>query len=185
MSIRDFLFDRRVAFVQRWHARQTIGSETLAEHQYFVARDALLIATALHHYGIAKPLISECVARALVHDEVEKVTGDVSGEAKRAFPAMKEMLSQVEYSIINGPLYAMLPKAMGDTYRALTTNAMTHHDLEGQIVKYADKVEAYLFSVTEAAHNSLFIPVVQQIAGELEELQWPWLISLRQETGVP
>lgn len=185
MGIRDFLFDRRVAFVQRWHARQSIGTESLAEHQYFVARDAMLVAHALIFYDIAKPDVGECVARALVHDEVEKVTGDVSGQAKREYPEMKALLTKIETEIIAGTLYDMLPDPIAMLYRSLTLSATDHHDLEGQIVKYADKLEAYLFSVTEAAHNSLFNEVVTQIGAELEELRWDWLTALRKETGIP
>ena len=55
--------------------------------------------------------------------------------------------------------------------------------IESQIVKYADKLDAYLFSRTEVAMgNSLMSPVLQEIEKELEKLDWPWLRALRKET---
>jgi 5'-deoxynucleotidase YfbR-like HD superfamily hydrolase len=58
--------------------------------------------------------------------------------------------------------------------------------LEQQIVKYADSLEALLFAETEVAiGNTLMADVVQQVRGELATRQWPWLVELRKETGLP
>lgn len=188
MSIRDQLFDRRNAFIVRWHARQTTKTETLAEHHYFVTRDAELIARALVYYKIAKPNIADVLMMAMVHDEPEKEIGDVSGEAKRVYPQLRETLVMIEQGVIDKILYNGLPTAIGDHYRKLTRRitGSQEDDLESQIVKYADKLEAYLFAYTEVQQgNSLMDDVVVRILQELEALTWPWLAELRRETGLP
>lgn len=193
MSIRDYLYDRRNGFVMRWHARQTQRQETLAEHHYFVTRDALLIGQALRYYHIAEPNLHDIMLMAMIHDEVEKETGDVSGETKRRFPELKKKLNEIERVIIDEQLFNNLPGRIGDEYRALALRVSAgvdggtdSEDLEGQIVKYADKLEAYLFALTELnVGNSLMNPVVAAIEREMEALYWPWLVELRKETGLP
>lgn len=188
MSIRNALFDRRDAFVVRWHARQTVRTETLAEHHYFVARDAELIARALHYYHIAEPLIPDVLMMAMVHDEPEKETGDVSGEAKRLYPELKSVLAKIERGVIDNILFSGLPTPLGNYYRALAHRITdpAKDDLEAQIVKYADKLEAYLFAFTEVRQgNGLMVDVVSRITQELDGLTWEWLVELRRETGLP
>ncbi len=187
-GIRSYLFDRRDAFVVRWHARQTARTETLAEHHYFVTRDAELIARALHYYGIAEPSISDVVMMAMVHDEPEKETGDISGEAKRLYPELKKVLEKIEAGVIEKLLFNGLPEVLGDYYRnlAMRITQPETDDLEAQIVKYADKLEAYLFAYTEVQQgNSLMQEVVFVVQQELDTLTWDWLTSLRRETGLP
>lgn len=188
MSIRDMLFDRRNAFITRWHARQTQREESLAEHNGFMARDAELIARALHYYGIAKPNILDVMSMALVHDEAEKLLGDVSGEAKRIYPKLKETLCEIEQGIIDTVLFDGLPTPLGDYYRNLAKRITEplEDDLEAQIVKYADKLEAYLFAYIDVKlGNSLMAEVETRIMQEFEGLTWPWLRELRRETGLP
>lgn len=188
MSIRDYLFDRRNGFVFRWHARQTVRQESLAEHHYFVARDTLLICQALLHYGIAEPNTFDAVVIAMIHDEVEKETGDVSGAAKRRYPGLKQKLVEIELGVIDNLLFSSLPDAMGDYYRRMARRISDpdEDDLEVQIVKYADKLEAYLFAKTELdIGNQLMNDVTALIGKELEGLTWPWLCTLRKETGLP
>lgn len=194
MSILSFLQDRRVGFILRWHARQTQRQETLAEHHYFVLHDSLVILDALRHYkileklGIEQPDELHILLMAHFHDMTELESGDVSGAAKRDFPALKRAVDQVERKIAETMLFRDLPDDMAERYRELTCQMATreYRTLEQQIVKYADKLEALLFAETEIRiGNTLMSDVQQQVHGELEELQWPWLVALRKETGLP
>lgn len=190
MAIREYVENRKPGFITRWHARQVLRDESLAEHHYFVARNTLMICRALSHYGIASPNIEDAVTLALSHDDVEQETGDISGSAKRRYPKLRKLMVGVERDIINGLLYEDLPEELGDYYRRLALRVTEFYDegtdLEVQIVKYADKLEALLFAQTEVAlGNSLMNDVAQLIAREVGELEWDWLRSLRQETGLP
>ncbi|MDR7574197.1 MAG: HD domain-containing protein [Armatimonadota bacterium] len=187
-GVRGHIFDRSDAFIVRWHARLTNRRETLAEHHYFVARNVLMICRALAHYGIAEPNTLDAVTLALVHDAVERITGDVSGRLKRLAPELRAVLVEVERRVIDGMLFPSLPDGIGSYYRALARRASDagSDDLEAQIVKYADKLEAYLFAKTELdLGNNLMNDVVALIEGELAELRWGWLAALRERTGLP
>ncbi len=194
MSILSFLQDRRAGFILRWHARQTQRQETLAEHHYFVLHDSLVILDALRHYkileklGIEQPDELHILLMAHFHDMTELESGDVSGAAKRDFPALKRAVDQVERKIADTMLFRDLPDDMAERYRELARQMATqdYRTLEQQIVKYADKLEALLFAETEVKiGNTLMAEVVQQVHGELDALKWPWLVALRKETGLP
>lgn len=188
MGLRTYLESREDSFVLRWHARQTTRQETLAEHHFFVARDVRAVAAMLWHLDIAQPNIAVCVDLALLHDEPEKLTGDVSGQVKRDYPEIKKHLNGIEEDMIRGPLYSYFPTEVAADYIAANLRILhpKPNDLEAQIVKYADKVEAYMFALTEVrVGNSLMQEVVDLITIELAELQWPWLVDLRGHTGVP
>lgn len=194
MSVVSFLEDRRVGFILRWHARQTQRQETLAEHHYFVLHDSLVILDALRHYkileklGIDQPDELHVLLMAHFHDMTELESGDVSGAAKRDFPALKRAVDQVERKIAETMLFRDLPDDMAKRYRELACQMATqeYRTLEQQIVKYADKLEALLFAETEVKiGNTLMVEVVQQVREELKVLTWPWLIALRKETGLP
>lgn len=194
MSIASFLQDRRAGFIIRWHARQTQRQESLAEHHYYVVHDALVILDALRHYRILEKLEIEppdelhILLMAHFHDMTELESGDVSGAAKRDFPALKRAVDQVERKIAETTLFRDLPDEMAERYRELACQ-MAHREyrtLEQQIVKYADKLEALLFAETEMKiGNTLMADVVQQVREELRVLKWPWLVALRKETGLP
>ncbi len=187
MSFQDDMFDRRSAFVERWHARQTQQTQNLAEHHYFVARIAMDIVYALAHYDINMDIdMSEVVSTALLHDEAEKITGDVPGSAKRIFPELRQMVEGLEDKVV-GELYGHIPGEAGEEYTALVRGYNNNQKrIENQIVKYADKLEAWLFARTEVKMgNSLMYHVLEEIGVELMKLEWPWLVALRKEVGLP
>ncbi len=194
MTILSFLQDRRAGFILRWHARQTQRQESLAEHHYFVLHDALVILDALRHYHILEKLELEepnelhILLMAHFHDAAEFESGDVSGAAKREFPALKRAVDQVERKIADTMLFRDLPDDMSVRYRELVRQ-MAHREyrtLEQQIVKYSDKLEALLFAETEVKiGNTLMVEVVQEVRKEMKALSWGWLVELRKETGLP
>lgn len=187
MSIATFLNDRRAGFIMRWHARQTIRAETLAEHHFFTTHDALVIADALRYYGIAEPDTMTVLLLAHFHDAAEFESGDVSGRAKREYPALRKVSHEVERHIVEHVLFNDLPTDLADRYRDFARRAIDDPvTLEQQIVKYADKLEALKFAETEVnVGNSLMTDVVTEVQNECRALDWDWIIRLRRETGLP
>ncbi len=194
MSVLQYLEDRSAGFILRWHARQTLRQETIAEHHFFVVRDVMIIYDAIKHYGIPEKLGLEMPEKAEVlqiahfHDAAEAISGDVSGAAKRDFPTLRRAVHRVERVIVDSYLFRGLPDEIAHEYRWYA-RAMAHErcdTLAQQMVKYADKLEAYFFAQTEIkVGNSLMRDVFEQVAIELRALKWPWLVELRKETGLP
>ena len=187
MSIATFLEDRRAGFITRWHARQTLRQETLAEHHYYVTHDALVIADALWYYKIEKPVILTVLLLAHFHDAAEFESGDVSGRAKREYPELKAVSHKVDRHIIEHVLFKNLPDDLAERYRSFARQSCDAPEtLEQQIVKYADKLEALYFAHTEVkVGNTLMAEVVTEVMKECRALEWSWLVALRKETGLP
>ena len=147
-----------------------------------MARMCMTIVRALRHYEITDPNLEVVLETALIHDEVEKRTGDVPGSAKRRYPEFRKMVEKLEDELVH-EIWDHIPGDTGQRYAELVVVFNRQETIESQIVKYADKLDAYLFSQTEVAMgNSLMSPVLQEIEKELEKLDWPWLRALRKET---
>lgn len=74
--------------VTRFHAQPTIQTQTMAEHQWNAV-------TLFRHFF--PHLVTETSLIAIMyHDAAEIVTGDIPSPAKRAKPAIKVLLDEVE-----------------------------------------------------------------------------------------
>jgi 5'-deoxynucleotidase len=188
-GIEDYLFDRRESFITRWHAEPHIRNESLAEHNYFVTRNALMLCRALQHYEIAIPNIEAIVTMAVVHDELEKETGDISGKAKREYPELKSAIKGIEFDILyENKLYNNVPTDIANKYtsQAIRLFLKEINDLETQVISYTDILEAHIYAKTELSFGNLNMSVVIERTLEwMQELTWPWLQELRKHINIP
>ena len=86
MSFKQDIEDRSAAHIIRWHARPTQQVQNLAEHHFFVARMCMTIVRALRQYEITNPDLELVLETALIHDEVEKPTGEGHGPTNGRYP---------------------------------------------------------------------------------------------------
>lgn len=181
----NYLFNRELGFVERWHAWPTHRKESVAEHSYFVARNALFIARLLKQYKIANPDQSKVLEIALLHDEPEIHTGDISGITKREHPELKELLDNIEKDLIINKMYAGFG-SMAKRYQDMALMSQDKYYLESQIVKYADLLDAHIFITSEwNLGNGYMAEHLQKSNSYMQNLDWPWLDTLREETGLP
>lgn len=186
MSIAILLADRREHDLDRWHSRLMLQPrESLMAHEGSVARIGLIIALALRHYQIAEPDIEAVVAGALAHDVAECLTGDSPGGfLKTKHPTFKAALAEIERAA-EEVIYGTLPAPMAE-YMTAAARRMEEDSLEGQIIEYADKLDAYNFTCAEIALGHIMLepgaPAQTSIAA-LKKMQWPWLQLLRRLTG--
>jgi 5'-deoxynucleotidase YfbR-like HD superfamily hydrolase len=89
-------------------------------------------------------------AYALVHDDVEMITGDVQGITKaRMSDEEKKMLEEKELEGID-LLSSKYPKEInGYSYKELLIHAVKKDCIEAQLVSYVDKLDAYCESLHE------------------------------------
>lgn len=186
MTIKSYLFDRREGFITRWHAEPVLRHESLAEHSYFVARNALMVCHALVHFGIAKPDIGRTMELALTHDLAEKETGDISGKAKRLYPSLKKVLTEIETSEVSEVLFKELPENIGVHYKAIMLLYANCADIESQIVSYVGILDAHAFAQVEfELGNSYALDPYQRTSEWMRQLDWPWLEELRKHVDIP
>ncbi len=72
----------RLQTVPRWGIVRTIQKQTVAEHSFYVALIAPRIAIKLYRWSPADPRMYDLHRYALLHDQLEAVTGDVPAIAK-------------------------------------------------------------------------------------------------------
>lgn len=185
-SIAILLADRREHDLTRWHSRLMLQQrESLMAHEGSVARIGLIITLALRHYRIAEPDIEAVLAGALAHDVSECLTGDSpGGHLKTKHPTFKKALAEIEREA-EAVIYGDLPEAMAE-YMAVAARRKDEDTLEGQIIEYADKLDAYNFACAEVAlgHHMLEAGAPPQTSlAAINKLRWPWLMKLRAATG--
>lgn len=184
LDLEYYLGDKREGFLQRWHTENTIRKESLAEHQWFVTRNAMYICSWLKELEIAEPDVEMCMRMAMFHDEVEIYTGDVNGVAKREWPAIKVALSDAELNVLD-KMFISMP----DDTRSFLLDPMFRYqqfwndDIESQIIKYCDVMEAHFFAKTEVKMGNQYMKIAVTRTEEwLKAMNYPWLESLRSAT---
>jgi len=186
MSIATLLADRREHDLTRWHSRLMLQPrESLMCHEGSVARIGLIVALALRHYEIAEPDIEAVLAGALAHDVAECLTGDSPGGfLKTKHHTFKAALAEIERAA-EIMIYGDLPKSMAE-YMTAAARRMEGDSLEGQIIEYADKLDAYNFACAEVALGHLMLEAgapPQTSLTAINKMRWPWLMKLRAATG--
>lgn len=186
MSIATLLADRREHDLTRWHSRLMLQPrESLMCHEGSVARIGLIIVLALRYYRIDDPNIEKVLAGALAHDVAECLTGDSpGGHLKTKHPTFKAALADIEKEAV-GMIYGGLPKAMAE-YMQMASRRMDSGSLEGQIIEYADKLDAYNFACVEVALGHIMPEEgapPQTCLAAINKMHWPWLETLRGMTG--
>ena len=186
--MRQLLLDRRGAYVLRWHHRPTVWKESLAEHHSFVARTAYILAwlvirhkiwgsnvATMKHIGTP----SEIAVKALFHDEQETLTGDVPGSAKVMFAGAREAIDSWEAQAIP-MLFPDAPQELRTILQNRVLVANDHHDVDGQIIKYADDLSALAY-LEDQVHmgNRAVEDVRDSVLGVIARRDWYWLQELR------
>lgn len=181
--ITDYLFDRREAYVKRWHTELTIRPESLAEHQFFVARNAQLVAHTLTQIdewvGGDGIYMDRLMFIALHHDEAEKVMGDTPGNFKRSHPTFVTALKDTERAALQELVWKQ-PKPL-EYFEWLMDDS-----IEKQIVKYCDTLDILIVASREVDMGNYTLKEAEKLSRQwLQEMDWPWLKALREKEHIP
>lgn len=139
--------------------------ESAAEHSFHVALLTHALCTIAREVFGRSIDTSRAVTLALFHDVTEVITGDIPTPVKHHNPGILTAMREIE-SLAAERLLGMVPAELRETYAPLIAHeAVTPEDAEAiQIVKAADKLDAYLKCVTElAAGNREFAVAKRQI----------------------
>jgi len=167
-----FAYLARLKFIQRWGLMRNTRAENTQEHSLQVAMiaHALALIHNRFHGGGFDP--ERTALLAVFHDAEEVITGDVPTPIKYFSPSIKEALGGIE-TVARQRLVGMLPPELQADYTALFFPAAADA-ASWRLVKYADKISAYLKCLEEAkAGNEEFERAEQAIHRELESLDDP------------
>ena len=142
----------RVSHVTRYSSQPVILKENVAEHSFYVALYALMVAEYLEDVSID---IGTLLRRALCHDLDESVTGDFQRKFKYSHPELKETISKY-----GGKFMC----AMLEDYEKVVGDAIYFdwHDAkddttEGQIISVADYLAVVAYIIREHRLGNRYI----------------------------
>lgn len=124
----------RMSHVFRYSSVPVIRRENVAEHTFYVAMYAYLIAQDLIQQGYEVDL-GVLLSRTLVHDLDESMTGDFLRYVKYGHPDLKKALDEVSMSMIDKMTTSL--RTGGSAVKKSWSEAKAD-DIEGHIVQIVD-----------------------------------------------
>lgn len=190
-TVLEELLDRASSYVQRWHNKSVRTADNLAEHHYYVAYTAYILARLAQLTGCDIDL-GRVVITALTHDHTERITGDIPGSLKRMHPDARRQVEEWERFVIP-MLWKGMPVAIAAELRAhlqqYSGGVETDEDdcarkiTEHSIVKFADLFDVYSFLYDEVKvhHNdallNIYVGTAQELYNAWQQLEWAQAIA--------
>lgn len=163
MESKFFAFMSRMRFIDRWSLMRNTFRENNAEHSLmtaFIAHGLAVIENEKFGGSFDACKIGMIGA---YHEASEVITGDMPTPIKYFSPEMRDAYKSVE-SVARETILSTLPEEFRDEYDGII-NATPD---EYRLVKYADKLTAYIKCVEETANgNSEFKKAAKSIEKEL------------------
>jgi 5'-deoxynucleotidase YfbR-like HD superfamily hydrolase len=137
--------------VKRWKGRYNLIADNDSTHSFRTTGLAIFNAYVEKIlYGIDLNVLA-VVCGALLHDLVERITGDVRGPVKRSSPETKEAFERYEKKVSTS-LCAMVPDFMVKEMKQFMVHAK-NSSYEGIMVDIADKLDALVKTNMERKIN--------------------------------
>ncbi|MBQ9103585.1 MAG: 5'-deoxynucleotidase [Clostridia bacterium] len=142
----------RMKFIKRWSLMRSVKEENIMEHSQQVAVIAHALALINNKIFGGNADVNKTVMIAQYHEVGEVITGDLPTPIKYFNPEIKSAYKDLEVLACERIL-AMLPEELKDEYRKYI---LPDGDcLEVKLVKYADKLSAYLKCLEELKLGNL------------------------------
>jgi len=167
-----FAFMKRMKYVRRWSLMRNSQDENLLEHSHETAMLAHALAVIGNKYFGKNYDVDRTAVLALYHDSTEIITGDMPTPVKYANNELRTAYKNIEANAAE-TILSMLPDELCEDYRGLVSGDDSE---EYRLVKYADKLSAYVKCVEERKTGSTeFLKAEKSILKELEYIESPEL----------
>lgn len=161
-----FAFLNRMKYIKRWSLMRSIREENIMEHSQSVAVIAHALGLINNKIYNGNADINKIVLLAQYHEAGEVITGDLPTPIKYFNPEIKTAYKDLENKACE-KLLNMLPQELKGEYRKYIIPDTDSY--EYKLVKYADRLSAYLKCVEETrAGNSEFEKAKKSIGNELK-----------------
>ncbi|KKL11373.1 hypothetical protein LCGC14_2546470 [marine sediment metagenome] len=179
--MRSLLLDRGATNVSRWHCCPTLIAESDATHHSNTARIAYAVAWELRRLGIRKINPAEVASLANVHDEGETIVGDMPATVKHLFKNARRAQQRYESRAVP-MLFEDAPGELRYHLQSMVRRANNYSTLEGQVVRYADSMDALAYAEQEVVlGNKLMEETRQRCERVCAGYNWRWLKRLKEE----
>ncbi|MBO7525898.1 MAG: 5'-deoxynucleotidase [Clostridia bacterium] len=168
MEFDFFAYLSRMRYIKRWSLMHSVIEENIAEH----SDEVTVISHALceigkEYFGKTYDL-EKVLLYALYHESSEVITGDLPTPIKYYNKEINSAYKDLESKACE-KLLRSLPEKLKSHYTACLVH--DEHSAEYKIVKFADKISAYIKCVLEVkSGNKEFNKAKQSIFKQLKEI---------------
>ena len=161
-----FAYINRMKNIKRWSLMRSIREENIMEHTHQVATIAHALAVIGNKFYGKNYKIEKVVLLAQYHEVGEVITGDLPTPIKYFNPEIKTAYKDLEKNACERIIKMLPDELKGEYSQYILPNTDSE---EYKIVKYADRISAYLKCVEETrAGNSEFKKAKTSIGNELK-----------------
>ena len=161
-----FAYLNRMKYIRRWSLMRSVCDENIMEHSQQVSVIAHALALIANENFKKNIDVSKVVLIAQYHEVGEVITGDLPTPIKYFNPEIKTAYKDLENKACERILN-MLPENLKGKYREYILPDTESE--EYKIVKYADRIAAYIKCIEELkAGNLEFKKAKKTIEGELK-----------------
>ena len=141
-----FTANKRLSSIIRYNTTLKIRNESVAEHSYFVAFYAMMLADFIE--GINKQRVLEL---CLIHDYEESLSGDIPHYLKMEYPEMNNALETMNKEIMNRLLYK------DEYYIKLWEESRGDSTLEAKLLLFCDKLSCLIYAREEVSMGNKYM----------------------------
>lgn len=166
-----FAYLFRMKYIKRWSLMRSVREENIMEHTEEVVSLAHILAVIDNNIYGGNLDVEKTVLIAQYHEVGEVITGDLPTPIKYFNPEIKTAYKDLEFKACE-KILAMLPEELKGEYAPFILPDTDSK--EYKVVKYADRLAAYLKCVEEVkAGNSEFKKAKNSIGNELKKAKYP------------
>ncbi len=165
-----FALMARMKYIERWGLMKSSRKENIQEHSLQVAMIAHMLA-AIGNKLYGKSYNADSIAvKAMYHEASEIITGDLPTPIKYYNSEIKNAYKYIE-GVATKQIIEMLPSEFKEDFMPILDIDDAE---EKKIVKYADRICAYLKCVEEVnCGNKEFADAMQTIKADIDEIDVP------------
>ena len=173
-QISQFILNRRLAQIKRYHATPLHQNETVAEHSFYVAIIARALCGLLTEKGV-KVNTLEVVDKALIHDIEEMFSGDIIQPFKHANSTLRKLIGKLNEKFVDAA-FEGLPKKLARHFKILWGEYHLEGKLEDKIVKIADRLSLVAYCLEQIRlGNTYMVEILKNGVKLLKDYKFPWL----------
>lgn len=164
---------RSLMEIDRYGNKYCFKTRSVAEHSWSVAKIAEGLAIWEKNKFKQPVDLALVLQKALNHDLIEQVTGDVLGPTKNKTPEMKKAMDEIEKIAFHEEIEPHLPESWREPFEKLILNPKSN-DIEGQILRAADIIDTMFEAIEEITlGNNIFRKVLVDSSNLLIKVDLP------------
>lgn len=151
---------RSLMEIDRYGNKYCFKTRSVAEHSWSVAKISEGLAIWEKNKFKNEVDLALVLQKALNHDLIEQITGDILGPTKNKTLEMKSAIEEIERLAFHEEIEPHLPKSWRESFEKLILNPKSE-DIEGQILRAADIIDTMFEAIEEITlGNNIFRKVL-------------------------